>query len=186
MKNSNVKVPQDRPFLTQVSDIRKRAREHIEQGAVTSSYQGDLQTNIRLLNEALATEIVCWLRYTSHFHMAEGINAEAIKEEFAEHAQEELEHAQMIATRIKQLGGVPNMNPAGLVDRSHAEFLQGSTLQEMIREDLIAERVAIESYREMIQLFGSLDPTSRRLLEHILSKEEEHAEELAGLLQSAA
>ncbi|HUP57108.1 MAG TPA: ferritin-like domain-containing protein [Bdellovibrionota bacterium] len=171
-----------RPFLSDIQEIRRRAREHISRGAVTPSYVGDVNLAVRVLNEALATEIVCTLRYRSHYFMADGLESESVKQEFLEHAQEEEAHASQISERIRQLGGVPDWNPANLVSRSHAEFEQGETLLDMIEEDLIAERIAIESYREMIRFFGQNDPTSRRLMEEILAKEEEHAEDLASLL----
>jgi bacterioferritin len=170
-------------FITDIQTLRKRAREHIEKGAVTPGYSADRDTVIRLLNEALATEIVCTLRYKRHFFMAKGINAEAVATEFAEHAAEEQQHADQIAQRIVQLGGEPDFSPQGLASRSHAEYVEGDTLVEMIKEDLIAERIAIESYKEMVNYLGSQDPTSRRLLEQILAKEEEHAEDLVTLLE---
>ncbi len=170
------------PFLSNILELRRRAREHMERGAVTPDYQGDVTRAVAILNEALATEIVCTLRYKSHYHMAEGMNSEAVQEEFLEHAREEEEHADWIAKRICQLDGTPNFNPQGLLDRSHAEFQQGETLADMVREDLYAERIAIESYREMVRYFSTQDPTSRRLIETILAKEEEHAEEMQSLL----
>lgn len=174
----------NRPFLSDIQAIRKRAREQILCGAVTQDYAGDVEQACKILNQALATEIVCTLRYTAHYFLAEGIHAEAVKEEFKEHADEEREHAELIAARIKQLGGKPNFNPQGILTRSHAEFIEGETLVDMIREDLIAERIAVETYREIIQYFGEKDPTSRRLMESILEKEEEHADELSDLLKT--
>jgi bacterioferritin len=171
-------------FLTDVQTLRKRAREHIEQGAVTQGYQGDLKTVIRLLNEALATEIVCVLRYKRHYYMAEGIHAQSVGEEFLQHATEEQVHADQIAARITQLGGEPNFSPDGLASRSHSEYVEGKSLTDMIREDLIAERVAIDSYGEMIRYIGEKDPTTRRMLEEILAKEEEHAQDLVTLLET--
>jgi bacterioferritin len=171
----------ERPFLSDVETIRARARRSIEQGAVTENYGADKETVIRLLNEALATEIVCTLRYRRHYFMAQGPASASIAAEFLEHAQEEQEHADSIAKRIVQLGGEPDFSPHGLAMRSHAEYVEGTTLSDMVREDLIAERVAIESYREMIRYVGSGDTTTRRLLEHILAVEEEHAEDLASL-----
>jgi bacterioferritin len=171
-------------FSASIQEIRDRARAHIESGAVTSDYKGDLKTSIKLLNEALATELICTLRYKYHYFAAEGIHSKEVAEEFLEHAGEEQEHADQIAERIKQLGGKADLNPSTLVERSHAEYREGNTLMEMIREDLIAERIAIESYREMIRYFGENDPTSRRLMEEILAKEEEHAEDLASLIST--
>ena len=168
--------------LQQIQALRERARQHISQGAITPDYQLDRQQSIRILNEALATELVCTLRYQFHYFMATGIHSQAVKEEFKEHAREEQEHAERIAERIKQLGGKPEMNPAMLTDLSHSEYREGNTLADMIREDLIAERIAVESYREMIRYFGERDPTSRVMMEEILAKEEEHADELTDLL----
>src|SRR6185437_5261131 len=147
--------------LQQIQALRERARQHISQGAVTPDYQLDREQSIRILNEALATELVCTLRYQFHYYMATGIHSQAVKEEFKEHAREEQEHAERIAERIKQLGGKPEMNPAKLTDLSHSEYREGNSLADMIREDLIAERIAVESYREMIRYFGERDPTSR-------------------------
>ncbi|MCM2322725.1 MAG: bacterioferritin [Oligoflexia bacterium] len=175
------KSSQPRP-MTDVQEIRRRARQHITQGAVTPGYEGDLETAIRLLNEALATELVCVLRYKHHYHAASGLQSESVAAEFAEHAREEEMHADQLATRIKQLGGNANFNPQGLLSRSHAEYHEGERLLDLIVEDLVAERIAIESYREMVHYFGDRDPTSRRLLEEILAKEEEHADDLANLL----
>ena len=169
-------------FLTDIQTLRRRAREHMERGAVTPGYTGDRETVVKLLNEALATELVCVLRYKRHHFMAAGINADSAATEFAEHAAEEQGHADQIAARIVQLGGEPNFAPDGLSSRSHAEYVEGSTLIDMIREDLVAERVAIDSYREMINYVGSDDPTTRRMLEEILATEEEHAEDLVTLL----
>ena len=172
------------PFLTDIEEIRRRARKHIENGAVTPDYQGDLKTVLRVLNEALATELVCVLRYKRHHYTAKGIHSQAVAEEFLEHAQEEQGHADQIAERITQLGGEPNFNPEGLLTRSHSEYVEGGTLLEMIREDLVAERVAIESYTEIIRYLGDSDPTSRRMMEEILANEEEHAEEMKTLLET--
>ncbi len=168
--------------LQQIQALRERARQHISQGAITPDYQLDREQSIRILNEALATELVCTLRYQFHYFMATGIHSQAVKEEFKEHAREEQEHAERIAERIKQLGGKPEMNPAMLTDLSHSEYREGNSLADMIREDLIAERIAVESYREMIRYFGERDPTSRVMMEEILAKEEEHADELTDLL----
>jgi bacterioferritin len=172
------------PFLTDIKEIRRRAREHILQGAVTQGYRGDRETVIRLLNEALATEIVCTLRYRRHYFMASGIHAQAVAQEFLEHANEEQGHADQIAARIVQLDGEPDLNPANLLSRSHAEYVEGENLIDMIREDLVAERIAIDSYGEIIRYLGENDPTSRRLMEQILAVEEEHAEDLKTLLES--
>ena len=177
-------MPTNQPFLTDVQELRRRAREHVEKGAVTAGYKVDLNTAIKLLNEALATEIVCTLRYRRHYYMADGIHSKAVAEEFMEHAIEEQEHADTIAGRIRQLGGAPDFNPEGLLMRSHAQYAEGTTLLDMIKEDLIAERIAIESYGEMIRFFGDGDPTSRRMLEKILAVEEEHAEDMSSLLEN--
>jgi len=163
--------------------LRERARQHIENGAVTSGYSADRETVIKLLNEALATEIVCVLRYRRHYFMASGINAESVAAEFLQHANEEQGHADQIAQRIVQLQGEPDFNPDGLLTRSHAEYVEGTTLIDMIKEDLVAERIAIDSYREMITYFGNQDPTSRRMMEEILAVEEEHADDLVNMLQ---
>ena len=173
----------DQPFLTDIKTLRERARQHIENGAVTSGYSADRETVIKLLNEALATEIVCVLRYRRHYFMASGINAESVAAEFLQHANEEQGHADSIAHRIVQLQGEPDFNPDGLLTRSHAEYVEGTTLVDMIKEDLVAERIAIDSYREMITYFGNQDPTSRRLMEEILAVEEEHADDLVNMLQ---
>lgn len=170
-------------FLTDVKTLRERARQHIERGAVTESYQADRETVLRLLNEALATEIVCVLRYRRHYFMANGINAQAVADEFLQHANEEQSHADQIAGRIVQLGGEPNFSPEGMLARSHSEYVEGESLIDMIREDLVAERIAIDSYKEMIHYFGTKDPTTRRLIEGVLAVEEEHAEDLATLLE---
>ena len=169
-------------FLSDVRTLRERARRHIEQGAVTPSYKADVQTVVKLLNQALATEIVCVLRYKRHYYMATGINAPQAQQEFLQHANDEQMHADQIAARIVQLGGEPNFSPEGLASRSHAEYVEGESLEEMIKEDLVAERVAIDSYGEMIRYLGDRDPTTRRMLETILAAEEEHAEDLASLL----
>jgi bacterioferritin len=171
------------PFLTDIQTLRKRAREHIEQGAVTQSYKADRETVIQLLNEALATEIVCVLRYKRHHFMASGINAESVATEFLEHANEEQAHADRIAERIVQLGGEPNLSPDGLLSRSHSEYIEGDSLLSMIKEDLVAERIAIDSYREMAAYLGNDDPTTRRMMEEILANEEEHADDLVSLLE---
>lgn len=174
----------EKPFLTDIETIRRRAREHIEQGAVTAGYSADRETVIKLLNEALATEIVCVLRYKYHYYMASGIHAKSVAAEFREHAGEEQEHADRIAERITQLDGTPNFSPEGLLSRSHSEYVEGRDLIEMIKEDLVAERIAIDSYREIIQYLGNDDPTTRRMLEEILAVEEEHAEDLGTMLEN--
>jgi bacterioferritin len=173
----------NKPFLTDIKTLRERARKHIENGAVTEGYTADRETVVKLLNEALATEIVCVLRYKRHYFMASGIHAEGVAAEFLEHANDEQGHADQIAHRIVQLKGEPNFSPEGLLMRSHAEYVEGTTLTEMIQEDLVAERIAIDSYRDMINYFGNDDPTSRRLLEGILAVEEEHADDLVNLLE---
>jgi bacterioferritin len=170
------------PFISDVETLRKRARQQIEQGAVTPGYGADKEAVVALLNTALATEIVCTLRYRRHYFLANGILAEAIKKELLAHAEEEQGHADQIAERIVQLGGEPNFDPTGLASRSHAEYGDGDNLEKMLREDLIAERIAIESYGEMIAYLDGKDPTSRRLLEGILAVEEHHAEEIASML----
>ena len=171
------------PVLSDPHALRERARHHIEEGAVTDNYRADRNVVLRLLNKALATEIVCNLRYRRHFYTAKGLASASIAAEFMEHAHEEEAHAERFAERITQLGGAPDFSPDGLSLRSHAEYVEGRNLLEMIREDLIAERVAIESYRETVQYIGSSDPTTRRLFEEILAVEEEHADELLSLIQ---
>jgi bacterioferritin len=171
-----------KPFLTDIKTLRARARKHIENGAVTEGYSADRDTVVKLLNEALATELVCVLRYKRHYFMANGIHADSVAAEFLEHANDEQGHADQIAARIVQLGGAPNFNPEGLLTRSHAEYVEGETLTDMIKEDLVAERIAIDSYREMVRYFGNDDPTSRRMIEGILAVEEEHADDLVSLL----
>ncbi len=173
----------EKPFLSDVETLRKRARQHIERGAVTPGYRADRETVVRILNEALATEIVCVLRYKRHYFMASGINAQSVAQEFLQHANEEQVHADQIAQRIVQLAGEPNLSPEGLLTRSHSEYVEGGSLLEMIKEDLVAERVAIDSYREMIAYLGNDDPTTRRMLEGILAMEEEHADDLVSLLE---
>lgn len=175
----------EKPFLTDIKTLRERARQHIERGAVTSNYKGDRETILRLLGEALATELVCVLRYKRHFYMANGLQAESAAAEFAQHATEEQGHADQIAARIVQLGGQPDFNPDTLTGRSHAEYVEGETLRDMLKEDLIAERIAIESYREMIAYIGQDDSTTRRMLETILAVEEEHADDLQSLLETS-
>lgn len=173
-------------FVADIEAIRRRARQHIESGAVTDSYRGDRVTVVKVLNEALATELVCVLRYKRHYYAATGIQAQAVADEFLEHANEEQQHADMIAERITQLDGEPDFNPATLTARSHSEYVEGRSLADMIREDLVAERIAIESYSEIVRYLGENDPTSRRVMEEILAKEEEHAEDLRSLIQSVS
>ncbi len=169
-------------FVLDVEELRRRAREHMEEGAVTPNYEGDLATTIQLLNDALATEIVCVLRYKFHAVAAQGIHSDAVKEEFAQHARDEEEHADMIGERINQLGGKPNYNPDGLLTRSATQYVEGTSLSSMIEENLVAERIAIETYREMIRYFANHDPTTRQMMETILAKEEEHANDMHDLL----
>jgi bacterioferritin len=176
--------PASKPFLTDIKTLRERARKHIENGAVTDGYKADRETVVKILNEALATEIVCVLRYRRHYFMASGIHAEGVAAEFLQHANEEQGHADQIAARIVQLKGEPDFNPDGLLMRSHAEYVEGTTLIDMIQEDLVAERIAIDSYREMINYLGNDDPTTRRMLEDILAMEEEHADDLVNLLET--
>lgn len=171
--------------LTDVKTLREAARRHVEEGAVTQFHSENRETVIRLLNEALATELVCVLRYRHDYFMARGLAGKAAADEFLEHANDELQHADQVAERIVQLGGEPLFDPNGLTARSHAEYRIGKTLKEAIRENLVAERIAIDSYREMIQFIGDSDPTTRRMLEEILATEEEHADDLADLLQDS-
>ncbi len=172
----------DKPFFTDVKVLRERARQHMLEGAVTKSYGGNTEVACKILNEALATEIVCVLRYKRHYFMAKGIHAGHVKAEFLEHAAEEQEHADRIAERIVQLGGAPDFSPEGLRSRSHSEYVEGVTLREMIEEDLVAERIAIESYREIAAWFAPFDTTTRQMIEEIQAVEEEHADDLAELL----
>jgi bacterioferritin len=169
-------------FVTDVEEIRKRAAQKIEDGAVTNTYQGDVEQTISILNDALATEIVCVLRYMHHYFMATGVHAMAVRDEFKEHADAEREHADKIAERIQQLGGKPDFNPASLVQRSASQYAEGKSLSDMIKEDLIAERIVIEVYQQMIRHFADHDPTTRVMIEGILSDEEEHASDLSDLL----
>ena len=181
---SRAAQPVKRPFLSDIQALRERARQHMEKGAVTESYRADRETVIRILNEALATEIVCVLRYKRHYYMAAGIHAQAVADEFLEHANEEQGHADQIAKRIVELGGEPNFSPDGMTTRSHSEYVEGTTLIEMLKEDLVAERIAIESYGEIVRYLGNDDPTTRRLMEGILAVEEEHADDLKTLLET--
>src|SRR5579872_600537 len=175
---------EQRPFVTDIQELRRRSREHMEQGAVTSGYKADRETVIRVLNEVLASELVCVLRYKRHYYMASGIHAQSVAKEFLEHATEEQGHADLAAERIVQLGGAPNLNPEGLATRSHSQYIEGTSLLEMIREDLVAERIAVESYNEIIRYLGDDDPTSRTMMEKIMANEEEHAEDMKTLLES--
>jgi bacterioferritin len=183
-KENLVKPAADLAILSDIKTLRARARKDIEEGAVTSGYAADRKVVIKLLNEALATELVCVLRYKRHHFMAKGIHSESIKAEFLQHANEEMAHADLLAKRITELGGEPDFSPDGLSQRSHAEYVAGDTLNTMIKEDLIAERIAIESYREMIAYLADADPTTQKLLKEILAMEEEHAEDLASLMSN--
>jgi bacterioferritin len=179
-------MPQPGSFAANITEIRRRAREHMEQGAVTTNYGGDLDTAIRVLNEAVATELVCVLRYKYHAAMATGIASEGVKKEFTQHAMEEEEHLDLLVERINQLGGKPNLNPDGATARAASQYIEGTTMVDMIRENLVAERIAIETYRDMVRYFGDKDPTTRVLLEQILAKEEEHANDMTELLSAHA
>jgi bacterioferritin len=172
----------DKPFLTDIEELRRRAREDMDKGAVTSTYGRDLDQAINILNQVLASELVCVLRYKRHYYMAQGIHADPVAQEFLQHANDEQLHADQVALRITQLGGAPNFDPEGMLTRSVAEYVPGDTLLEMIKEDLVAERVVIMWYAEIIRWFGDQDPTTRRLMEELLAKEEEHADDLADLL----
>ncbi|MBS1122051.1 MAG: bacterioferritin [Deltaproteobacteria bacterium] len=169
-------------FKADIEEIRRRAMDRMDDGAVTASYGGDPQKVIEVLNEVLATETVCTLRYRNHYFMAQGVHAPGIEDEFLEHAAEEQLHADRVAKRITELGGAPNLNPEGLATRSHAEYGTADSLKEMIREDLIAERIAVATYSEIVRWLGNDDPTTRRLMEDLLAKEEEHADDMAKLL----
>ncbi len=171
-------------FLSDIKNIRARARQHLTQGAVTSNYGGNVEDAITLLNHAVATEIVCVLRYKFHAVCATGLASEAVKQEFAQHAKEEEAHLDLLAERINQLGGKPNLSPDGLLSRAASEYTEGENLVDMIKENLVAERIAIETYREMVRYFGERDPTTRVMLEHILAQEEEHANDMHDLLVS--
>jgi bacterioferritin len=184
--NAPIPRPQAKPPLTDVKALRESARRHVEEGAVTQRYKGDRAKVVELLNEALATEMVCVLRYRHDYFMARGLKAKAAAEEFLEHADQEFGHANQLAERIVQLGGEPDFNPETLTRRSHAEYRLGRTVEEMIRENLVAERIAIDSYREMAAYVGDDDPTTKNMLEEILAVEEEHADDLADLLDDGA
>lgn len=183
MKSKSSK-DEKQPFVTDIQELRRRAQEHMEMGAVTPGYRADRETVIRILNEVLATEIVCVLRYKRHYYMATGIHAQAVAEEFLEHAKEEQEHADVAAERITQLGGEPDFNPAILAGRSHSQYVEGTSLLDMVREDLIAERIAVDSYREIISYLGDDDITTRKAMEKIMGKEEEHADDMKKLLDT--
>lgn len=172
-----------KPFVSDIENIRKRARKDIEKGAMTAGYSADRATVVKLLNHALATELVCVLRYKYHYYMASGINSQSVKAEFLQHANEEQAHADLIAERITQLDGKPNLSPDGLLTRSHSDYVEGDDLVDMIKENLVAERIAIDSYREIIDYIGTDDSTTRRMLEGILAMEEEHAEDMNTLLE---
>ena len=172
----------NRPFLTAVAALRDRARRDLDRGAVTPTYEGDVQKAIEILQNALATEILCVLRYTMHAISATGISSADVREQFAEHAKEEQEHMTAIAERINQLGGVPNFNPEGLAGRAATQYVEGANLIDMIKENLIAERIVVDHYRELIRYFGDRDPTTRHMLEGILAVEEEHANDMHDLL----
>ena len=182
MEKKKSKAPPGGEFLSDVKELRRRARQHIEDGAVTRGYTANREKVIAVLNEALATEIVCVLRYKRHYFMAQGIHAQAVAQEFLEHANDEQGHADRIAERITQIGGEPNFSPEGLATRSHSEYVEGDSLVDMIREDLVAERIAIEAYGEIVRFLGDRDITSRRMMEEILAVEEEHADDLKNLL----
>jgi len=171
-------------FVSDIDNIRRRARQNIDDGAMTAGYSADRAVVVDMLNQALATELVCVLRYKYHYYMASGIHSQAIKAEFLAHANEEQGHADLLAERITQLEGKPNLSPVGLLDRSHADYVEGKDIVDMIKEDLVAERIAIDSYREIVQYIGDDDPTTRRIMEDILAQEEEHAEDMATLLEN--
>lgn len=181
-KNQAEAVADPSDFLSSVKTLRARARKHIEEGAMTGDYKLNAKAAVNVLNDALATELVCTMRYRQHSFVAKGINSEPIAQEFLVHSNEELAHADLLAKRIVQLGGEPEFNPGKILQKSHAEYVTCDTLEAMIRENLVAERIAVESYREMIQYFAEHDPTTRAMLEGILAMEETHADELADLL----
>jgi bacterioferritin len=171
-------------FVGDMKQIRRRAREALTDGVITQNYEGNVEQAIALLNQGVATEIVCILRYKFHATTATGLSSEAVKKEFAQHAVEEEQHLDLLAERINQLGGTPNLNPEGLLSRASSEYVEGANLVDMIRENLIAERIAVETYREMVRYFGDKDPTTRVMLEGILAMEEEHANDMHDLLVS--
>ena len=174
--------PKDQPFLSDVKTLRERARQNLDQGPVSTTYVGDVERTIDILQAVLATELVCVLRYTQHSIVANGLASEGVKKEFATHAKEEQEHAMAVAERIDQLGGTPDFNPKGLASRSASEYATGSDLISMIKENLIAERIAVDHYRELIRFFGDDDPTTRVMIESILEVEEEHASDMLDLM----
>ncbi|KPX73892.1 ferritin-like domain-containing protein [Pseudomonas amygdali] len=176
-----ISAPQSQ--LSDVNTLRQRARQNVENGAVTEGYSADRETVLRLLNESLATELVCVLRYKRHYYMASGLKASVAAAEFLEHAEQEAQHADKLAERIVQLGGEPEFNPDLLSKNSHAQYVAGNTLKEMVYEDLVAERIAVDSYREIIQYIGDSDPTTRRIFEEILAQEEEHADDMSDILE---
>jgi bacterioferritin len=169
-------------FKADIEQIRRRAMEKIEGGAMTAAYKGDPKKVCDVLNEVLATETVCVLRYKNHYFMAQGIHASGVEDEFLEHANDEQGHADQVAKRITELGGTPNLNPEGLATRSHAQYGTGTKLEDMIKEDLIAERIAVQTYADIVRWLGTDDPTTRRMMEELLAKEEEHADDMAKLL----
>ena len=169
-------------FVTDMKEIRRRARQHLAEGAITKNYKGSVEESITILNHAVATEIICVLRYKFHAVCATGLASEAVKEEFAQHAKEEEQHLDLLCERINQLGGKPNLNPEGVAARAASEYVEGENLVDMIKENLVAERIAIETYRDMVRHFGDNDPTTRVLLERILAQEEEHANDMHDLL----
>ena len=172
----------DKPFLSDIKTLRERARAHIEDGAIGSNYGGDVNKTVEILQSVLATEIVCWLRYSFHAVTASGISSDSVRNEFAEHAEDERGHAMEVAERINQLGGKPNFNPEGILTRSASQYVEGADLVDMIKENLIAERIAVDHYRELIRYFGDGDPGTRTMIEGILRKEEEHADDMHDLL----
>lgn len=176
------KPASDKPFLTDIKTLRARAREHLDDGALGTNYIGDARKTVEILQSVLATEIVCVLRYTMHAVTASGISSDSVKAEFAEHAKEEQEHMMMVAERINQLGGKPNFNPEGLTSRSASQYAEGANLVDMIRENLIAERIAVDHYRELVRYFGNDDPGTKSMLQEILRTEEEHADDMHDLL----
>jgi bacterioferritin len=182
----DIDMESNHPFLSDIQDLRRKAREDIVAGAVTPAYGLDLPQAVTVLNRVLASEIVCVLRYKRHYYMAQGLTAEPIAQEFLQHANDEQLHADQVALRITQLGGAPNFDPDGILSRSVAEYRPGNDLVDMIKEDLVAERVVIMWYAEIARWFGEEDPTSRRLMEELLAKEEEHADDLADLLTDLA
>ncbi len=179
-----IKESRSKPFLTDVHTLRERARQHLSKGAVTQNYRGDIRQAIEILQSVLATEIVCVLRYTMHAVSATGISSDGVKAEFAQHAKEEQQHMMAVAERINQLGGKPNFNPEGLATRAASQYAEGENLVDMIEENLIAERIAVEHYRELIRFFGDDDPGTRVMLEGILTTEEEHANDMQDLLDA--